>query len=83
MLPSLGLPQGPGVSAPGVGRDWGWRPSVGRWELPVEAPGRGEWAVCALETPQYLRNVALPTAGKEQAESREIPNKTPSRKPLK
>lgn len=39
MLPSLGLPQGPGVSAPGVGRDWGWRPSVGRWELPVEAPG--------------------------------------------
>ena len=33
-LPSPGLPQGPGVSTPGVGRGWGWRPSLGRWEPP-------------------------------------------------
>lgn len=39
MLPSLGLPQGPGGQRTWVGRDWGWRPSVGRWELLVEAPG--------------------------------------------
>lgn len=53
MLLGLGLPRGGRGQRTWVGRDWGWRPSVGRWELPVEAPGRGEWAVCALGTPQY------------------------------